>query len=94
MDVSLIPLSSPEAIEVRKLFSDNRYNRLLDCIQAESDKLAWDASVDRIEFLYREEFDRKAMEGFKKASRLAVALEVLKEYAEPKKQLCTLRVEP
>lgn len=94
MDAQLIPLSSNQTIELRKLFTDNRYQSLLECIRAERDWLSVHASGDLVDFLYREEFDRRAMEGFKKASRLAVALEVLNEYANAEKQLCTLQLEP
>jgi hypothetical protein len=94
MDVNLIELSSPQRNEVRKLFTDNKFDLLLRCIQAECDYLTWNAQVNKVEFLYKEDFDREAMAGFKKASRLAVALEVLREYADEKKQLCTLSIEP
>lgn len=93
LQLELVPLSSPERIEIRKLFTDDRYNKLLDCIQADLDFTAFAAKMEFSEFLYSEEINRRAMEGFKKASRLAVALEVLKEYADDKKDLCTLRSE-
>jgi hypothetical protein len=93
MDVQLIPLSSPNRIELRKLFSDNRFNALLQCIAAERDYLAWTAKTDIVDHLWAEDFNPSDQEGFRKASRLAIALEVLREYEDPSKELCTLRVE-
>jgi hypothetical protein len=94
MDVTRIPLSSPERIELRKLFTDNRYDALKTCLQAECDILAWEAKVDITDHLWQEDFDPSVIEGFKKASRLAIALEVLREYESEEKELFTLRAEP
>lgn len=86
MQLNLVPRSSPQELELRRLFSDSRFQALLESIQAEFDFESWSGKVDFASHLLSESQNLDADAHFKRAARLLMALEVLEEFAKPDKQ--------